>query len=79
MSFDTFDPEQWHPVRLPGVSEPADQKASRQMTEMTDWCEKHCEQAWLHVQNQSHQTVFWFEADTDAVQFSLNWFPLRYL
>ena len=77
MSFETFDPDQWHPIRLPDAG--TDARADRQLKKMEAWCDKHCEQAWLQVRNSSQQLVFWFESDSDAMQFSLTWFPIKAL
>ncbi len=77
MSFETFDPDQWHPIRLPETGSGA--RAGRRLNQMESWCGKHCAQAWLQVRNSSGRPVFWFESDSDAMNFSLTWFPVKAL
>ena len=84
MPLDTFDPETWHPVRLPGQGNRPDVDAgpnrwivTPKEEEMSKWCREHCSEAWLHAPGR--QTIFWFEEPRDAMEFSLKWFPFRAL
>jgi len=84
MSLENFDPETWHPVRLPGQGNLPDPAAGANRwlvtpkeQEMIDWCRSACDATWLHAPGR--QTVFWFEASGDAIEFSLKWFPFRAL
>jgi len=84
MSLENFDPETWHPVRLPGQGNLPDNEdgdnrwiISDTEREMIAWCRASCESTWLHAPGR--QTVFWFEAASDAMEFSFKWFPFRAL
>lgn len=44
---------------------------------MTNWCEKHCRGSWLPVPGDGGPDVFWFEQNSDALAFALEWFPYK--
>lgn len=88
MGIESFDPQTWQPVRLPVKSEsrnadfpPLDTFVSREYENMTQWCQVHCEDGWLPVPDTdgSGRTVFWFESNSDATEFALQWFPFKCL
>jgi hypothetical protein len=84
MSLHNFDPEVWHPVRIPvkadsrsGDFPPLDTFVSREHEAMTKWCEKNCRGSWLPVPDDNGPTVFWFEQNGDAIAFAMEWFPYK--
>lgn len=79
-----YNPLTWHPIRLPynaNTGERAFPKlnlfTNREPTDMRDWIAENCSGGWRHENVEGGNSVFWFEIQSEAMDFALKWFPYK--
>lgn len=73
----------WHGVHildeLDGARSRGFPPESRRVNDMLGWCDKNARGRWTAEQDHDDTPIFWFEDQSDALQFSLKWFPFKCL
>ena len=77
------DRETWYCVHildeLNGARSRGFPPESRRINDMLTWSDKQSKGRWTAERDHDDTPIFWFEDQTDAIQFSLKWFPFKCL
>lgn len=81
-----FNPRTWHPIRLPYNANTGGRAfpklnlfTKREPTDMRDWIGDNCSGGWRHEYAEEGTSIFWFEKQSDAMDFAMMWFPYKCL
>ncbi|MBX2886343.1 MAG: hypothetical protein KTR32_40685 [Granulosicoccus sp.] len=79
-----FNPRTWHPIRLPYSANGGKRAfpklntfSSREPEDMRLWIDQNCKGGWRHEIGEDDNSIFWFEAQAEALEFALFWFPFK--